>query len=116
MYLKIALIIMTMLFSVGCTINNQVTESSTNLMKFAYANCLLQYFSSKGYDTESIRNIAGGIVEVGEASPDTYSSIAQSIGNMNLDLTTKSNIDPELNKCFHLEENTTLVELMNRKN
>ncbi len=91
---------------------NNNDESTTNLEKFAYANCLFQYFKSKGYDTKSIRNISGGLVETGNSPAEKYASIAQAIATMELEIPTKSDVEPKLNKCFHLEKNKELVKII----
>ena len=103
------------LFCSGCATSPTENKEKKNLEKFAYANCLLQYFNSKSYDTESIRNISGGLVEVGKESAETYASIAKIISTMNMGIETKSNIDPKLNRCFHLDKNGELMDIINQK-
>ena len=99
---------------VGCSTSTNTKQLDSNLYKFAYANCLFQYFSSKGYDTAGIRNISGGFVETGNASPEKYQSIAEAISTMKLELDSKAEIDPNLNKCFHLEKDKNLIGLINQ--
>lgn len=92
----------------GCAIRDvdrSVTVHSVdnNLRKFAYANCLFWHFSSKDYELESIRAIAGGYVETGNAPPGAYEEIAFFVKNYRIEVDTKQNIDPTLNRCFHLD-------------
>ncbi len=99
---------------VGCSTSTNTKTTESNLYKFAYANCLFQYFSNKGYDTESIRNISGGLVAKGEASPEKYQSISEAIAQMDLGLDSKAEIDASLNKCFHFEKDEKIMGLINQ--
>jgi len=99
---------------VGCSTSTNTKQLENNLYKFAYANCLFQYFNSKGYDTAAIRGISGGFVETGNASPEKYQSIAEAIATINFELDSKAEIDPSLNKCFHLEKDKNLMGLISQ--
>lgn len=111
--MKMAPIILLLLCMSGCTAfepkNNKV---QVDLAKFAYANCLMWYFEFKGYDTKDIRAISGGIVETSDISIETFQNIALSVKSYNPDIKTKNNIDINLLKCFHLEENEELKKYL----
>lgn len=100
----------------SCASNPANNESLKNkdLMKFAYANCLFQYFKSEGIDTTDIRNISGGIVEKSSISIDLFQDVSMIINNYNPDIKTKNKINVKLNKCFHLEESVELQNIIGR--
>ena len=82
--------------------------SKNELKKFSYANCLMWYFESKGYDTEDVRSISGGIVETSNISLDKFQEIALIVKEYQPEMETKNNIDINLLKCFYLEESAEL--------
>ena len=93
----------------GCAGSNTlVQEKPSELKKFAYANCLMWYFESKGYDTEDVRSISGGIVETSNISLDKFQEIALIVKEYQPEMETKNNIDINLLKCFYLEESAEL--------
>jgi len=96
-------------------VQSNASSEKKNLMDFAYANCMFWYFKSKKYDTKDIRAISGGYVEMGSSSADKYQEIALFIKNYKTSRKTKHDTDPELLKCFHLDENTGLLNLINEK-
>ncbi len=100
----------------SCASNSENINSlkRNDIMKFAYANCLFQYFKSEGIDTTDIRHISGGIVEKSSIPINLFQDISMSISNYNPDIKTKNNINIKLNKCFHLEENTDLQNILNK--
>ena len=103
MKLSIFLLFLTV-FVTGCVDNNTLTQEKNNqLKKFAYANCLMWYFESKGYETKDIRNISGGIVETSNISLDTFQEVALIVKEYQPTIESKHNIDINLLKCFHLE-------------
>ena len=91
------------------------TDEKQNLMDFAYANCMFWYFKTKNYDTKDISDISGGYVEMGSSSADKYQEIALYIKNYKTTRKTKHSTDPELLKCFYLDENAGLQKLINEK-
>lgn len=108
------LIAVTVFSQVSCVANSQqnATTPNSDLMKFAYASCLLPYFQSKGIDTTDIRSISGGFVEKSEHSLDKFQEVALAVRNYNPQLNTKNDIDPNLNRCFFLEESEELREIL----
>ena len=93
----------------GCASNNTLVQEKPNeLKKFAYANCLMWYLESKGYDTEDVRSISGGIVETSNISLDKFQEIALIVKEYQPEIETKNNIDINLLKCFYLEESAEL--------
>ena len=99
---------------VSCALNPAASSYNNELMKFTYANCMLQYFQSKNYDVADIRNISGGIVELGNHSIDRYAEISQAVKQFSYLVGTKNNIDPLLNKCFHLDESDDIMRLLSK--
>ncbi len=79
------------------------------LLEFAKANCLLQYFQKKGYDLHDILSISGGIAELGSASPEQYEQAAMLVKNYRPPLKTKQNIDIDLLKCFKMEHDAAFL-------
>ncbi len=79
------------------------------LLEFAKANCLLQYFQKKGYDLHDILAISGGIVELGSASPEQYEQVAMLVKNYRPPLKTKQDIDIDLLKCFKMEHDAAFL-------
>ncbi len=86
--------------------------SRENLWQFAQANCLFQYFSAQGWETEDIRAISGAYVELGDSDPDTYAAISEAIGAWQPPIETKQDIDVALFKCFKLHESETISQLI----
>lgn len=83
-----------------------------NLRDFALANCLFWYFDERGWDVEDILGIAGGYVELGSSSAETYAQIAELVHGWHPDIRTKHELDVELVKCFHLTRNEELEALI----
>jgi len=99
-------------FSTGCaTTSNPQAIQDASLQKFAYANCLMWYFESKGFDSEDIRAISGGIVETSDISLEVFQEIALTVKDYQPNLQTKHGIDINLLRCFHLDESEKLIEL-----
>ncbi|XOF35178.1 MAG: hypothetical protein ACL93V_07790 [Candidatus Electrothrix sp. YB6] len=96
------------------TVQIRQTEEQ-RLWKFAYANCLFQYFQTKGYDLHDIRAISGGYTEMTEASTETLQEIARQIELYQPELRTKQDIDPVLYKCFFLEDNEALKRIISAR-
>lgn len=97
----------------GCASTQKTSPITVSpLYKFALANCMFKYFETKGYDTDDIRAISGGIVETSDISIDKIQAIALFISEYNSNLETKSNIDSQLNTCFNLEESKEFRNLI----
>lgn len=99
----------------SCASNSRNTNSLKNndIMRFAYANCLFQYFKSEGIDTTDIRHISGGIVEKSSIPINLFQDISMIISNFNPDVKTKKKISTKLNKCFYLDDSTELQNILN---
>ncbi|MCI5223439.1 MAG: hypothetical protein D3924_12385 [Candidatus Electrothrix sp. AR4] len=82
------------------------------LHKFAYANCLFQYFKKKGYSLEDIQAISGGYLETSSIPAKTFHDITQHVKLYAPDIRSKHNIDPSLYKCFFLENSEELNKLI----
>lgn len=115
-WMTASLLITASAFSGCATPVSKVPEGASatkqNLKQFAYANCLFWHFSSKGYSTDDIRAIAGGYVERGVAPPEAYQEIALFIEGYQPEVSTKQDIDPSLNRCFLLDANGRLDEII----
>lgn len=98
-------------FLCSCTSSNRVPGSS--LYEYSYANCLYWYFDGKGYDTDDIRRISGGMVEVSDESIEKFQQISLFIKSYKPDVKTKNNIDADLYRCFHLKESAELRNIIN---
>ncbi len=85
------------------------------LWKFAYANCLFQYFQIKGYDLHDIRAISGGYTELADSPAETLQEIVRQIELYRPELRTKQDIDPALYKCFFLEDNEALNRIISAR-
>ncbi|HEY7772828.1 MAG TPA: hypothetical protein VIC26_06590 [Marinagarivorans sp.] len=72
------------------------------------AKSYVWYFESKGYDTEDIRAISGGIVETSDISLDRFQDVALAVKSYSPDIKTKNNVDVNLLKCFHLKDDEKL--------
>jgi len=89
-------------------------QEINKLEKFAYANCLYGYFKKHKYDSKDILNIAGSFVETGTSSFEVYQDIADYIDNFQTSKKTKQNIDPDLLKCFYLDEDQELKNIISK--
>ena len=78
------------------------------------ANCLFWYFQKQGWPVDQIRAVAGGYVEMGAAPAEAYQRLALFIRDYAPGLQTKQGIDPELNRCFHLERSEEWRRLVAR--
>ena len=111
--LRYIFILFTISFLSGCaTLKPNKIKHNQQLMKFAYANCLMWYFKGKKYNTDDITAISGGIVETSNISINKFQEIALFIRNYNPELKTKQNIDKKLLRCFHLENSNKLKEII----
>lgn len=82
------------------------------LYKYAYSSCLFWYFKSQGYDIEDIGAINGGLVEKSNVGIDKFQEISLYLKNSSPKLVSKNEINPDLNKCFHLESDAFLREII----
>lgn len=112
MRLFLSAVIVTVYLSGCATLNSESDQAYDELTKFAYANCLLWYFDSKGYDTEDIRSISGGIVETSGISLEKFQEVALAVKSYTPDIETKNDIDTNLLKCFYLKDNERIKELL----
>ena len=85
---------------------------AANLREFAHVNCLYWYAEARGWDSSDFRAVAGGLVELGESTAETYRQVAEAVHDWHPDLETKQGIDPLLLRCFHLDQNTALEALI----
>jgi len=97
---------------VGCASSVKVNETET-LYKYAHANCIFWYFKEKGYNTDDIRLISGGMVETSSISIEKFQNIALFIKDYEPQIDTKNNIDSKLNRCFVLESSAELKNIIN---
>jgi hypothetical protein len=103
------------IIATGCAISNaKVNNEANEKNKFALTNCLMWYMQSKGYDTEDIRSISGGIVETSDISLDEFQKIALLVKEYEPTIQTKQNIDINLLKCFYLEESEELNKILGK--
>lgn len=106
-------------FSVlGCSTAPMKVETdpevaSSELLSFAKVNCFFWYFKKKGYDLEDIRNISGGIVEMGSLSSDKYQKTSFLVKEYSPNIETKKDVDLDLAKCFVMEEDLEFLQLLN---
>jgi hypothetical protein len=111
-------VVLTLLFllSACATTGHEAAQSLRTerqaLYKFAYADCLFQYFKKKGYDLQDIRAISGGYLETSSIPVKTFRDITQLVKSYRPELRTKQNIDPALYKCFFLEESEGLNQII----
>lgn len=111
--MRFLLITLSLLFS-GCATNQALLNNEQNeLRKFAYANCVMWYLESKGYDTADVRAISGGIVEKSDISLDRFQEIALLVKEYNPDIETKNDIDINILKCFYLEDSAKIRRILN---
>jgi len=113
---------MTVIFGVvlimsGCASTTGAKDSliqseQDNLKKFAYANCLLWYFRKNGYDESDISAIGGGYVEKSSLDAERFQKIALLMKDYSPKIESKNDIDPDLYKCFFIEENREINELI----
>lgn len=102
------------LFLCGCGANAaKPLPEADALKKFAYANCMMWFFEGKGYDSEGIRNVAGGIVETSDVSLEEFQEVALLVKDYSPKLEMKHDVDPELLKCFYLEDSDSLSGYFN---
>ncbi|MFA0790417.1 hypothetical protein ACCI51_07645 [Microbulbifer echini] len=89
-------------------------DTQEMLYQYAQANCLFWYFKEKGYDTDEIRSIAGGIVEHSDVSADKFQEISLFIKNYSPNLKSKNNINVSLSKCFNLKKSEGLRNIIDK--
>tara|TARA_B100001063_G_C16353170_1_gene352362 strand:+ start:95 stop:433 length:339 start_codon:yes stop_codon:yes gene_type:complete len=107
------LLVFIFLILTGCGAKKEIIKNTSNeLEKFAYANCLMWYFDLKGYDSSDLRAISGGIVEKSDISIDQFQKVALIVKDLQLDLQTKNNIDNNLLKCFNLDKSDELSKVL----
>lgn len=104
------LAIFSVLITACTTVSNNDLKSEENLeqlVEFAQANCFYAYFRSKSYDYESLRGISGGMVETSELSSEVFRKTALLVKEYTPKISTKQHIDPALNKCFYLRNDSS---------
>ncbi|MGL6161926.1 hypothetical protein [Microbulbifer sp.] len=84
------------------------------LYQYAQASCLFWHFKEKGYDTDDIRSITGGIVERSNISAEKFQEISLFVKSYSPQLESKNNISVSLNKCFHLKQSEGLQEIIDK--
>ena len=87
-------------------------KTEVNLRDFALANCLSWYFEKREWDVTDIQGVAGGYVEMGDSALETYAQISEAVRTWQPDISTKHELDTDLVKCFHLDENEALEALI----
>lgn len=113
--MKLTLVFLSALLMTACShINTGEQTNEDTLYKYAYSSCLFWYFKSQGYDTEDIRAISGGIVEKSEVSLDKFQEMSLYLKDSASPVASKNDVNPDLNKCFHLETDTLLKEIIKR--
>lgn len=106
-------ILIVSLYLNGCAnLKTEADQARSDLTKFAYSNCLLWYFESKGYETADIRAISGGIVETSDISLEKFQNIALAVQSYNPAIKTKNDIDLNLLKCFYLKDDEKLSKYL----
>jgi hypothetical protein len=95
----------------GTKIHSKGTAAanSDELMDFAKASCFSWYFKKKGYELDDIKSISGGIVELGSYSAEKFREVAFLVKDYNPGLSSKNNIDIDLQRCFLMEKDPTFV-------
>ncbi|TNC83857.1 MAG: hypothetical protein CSH37_12740 [Thalassolituus sp.] len=98
---------------IGCMAPQVKNSTEGNeLEAFAKVNCLYWYFKKKGYDTNDIQAIAGGVVEMSESSAESFQNIALFVKDYQPDIKSKANVDVDLYKCFKLDDSEELRSLI----
>jgi len=97
---------------VACASSLKVNDTDT-LYKYAHANCIFWYFKDKGYNTDDIRSISGGFVETSSISINKFQEISLFIKDYTPQINTKNDVDIKLNRCFLLEGNPELKNIIN---
>ena len=87
-------------------------ETETNLRDFALANCFSGYLQKKDQDVTDIQGISGGYLETGDSQLEVYMEIADTVEAWKPDIRSKQDMDIDLVKCFHLDENEKLEALI----
>ncbi len=88
------------------------TSSNSELLKFSEASCFFWYFKGKGYDTSDIKKVTSGIVQMGSLSPEKYQQASLLVKEYKIKTETKHAIDPELMKCFMLEDDKEFLSAL----
>lgn len=111
--MKLTLVFLSALMTTACShINTGQQPNEDILYKYAFSSCLFWYFKNQGYDTEDIRAINGGIVQQSEVSLDKFQEISLYLKDSASPVASKHDINSGLNKCFHLETDTLLKEVI----
>lgn len=101
------------LFSCSSNQPAQVGKTSyqnDELLRFAEASCFSWYFRKNQYNDESIRGIAGGIVELSTYSAEKFRNTALLVRDYKPALESKNNIDIDLAKYFYLESDKDFLK------
>lgn len=80
------------------------------LVQFAKANCLYQYFQHNNYDLSDIRSISAGIVQMSSLAPETFVEVSKLVKNYHPDVKYKKGTSPLLVKCFTLENDPVFLK------
>lgn len=112
--MKYFLLLCLTLITFACSVHHDnlsnIQYSDDEMLRFAEVNCLFQYFKKKDYDLKDIRAISGGIVEMGSYSAARYRKVALLVKEYDLEIKSKNDIDPDLQKCFCLRNDAEFVK------
>jgi hypothetical protein len=89
-------------------------DADPNLVGFSFANCLFWYFQQQGWDVEGIGSISGGYVETGDKPAEAYERLVAFIRDYHPPVQTKQKVDPDLVRCFHLQDSSEWRGLVKR--
>lgn len=108
----IAFIIILVSLPISASSNIQVPING-QLIQFAKANCLYQYFQHKNYDLNDIRNISAGIVQTSSLAPETFVEVSRLVKNYEPEVKYKKDTSPLLVKCFTLDSDPVFLRKIN---
>lgn len=100
-YVKSLVLLIGVLTLSSCSTANPQQENK-DLFEFAKANCFFWYFKSQGIDTNDIKKITSGIVEMSTYSTNKFQKVAFLVKDYSPKVSSKNNINNELQKCFTL--------------
>ncbi len=94
----------------GCGSGGELSRAENDLLRFAEANCLMQYFAANQVDTSDIKKVTGGIVEKSILAADKFADTASLVAAYEPSMVSKQGASPLLNKCFQLREDEAFLD------
>ncbi len=103
------LVLVIGVFTLSSCSTTKPLQENKDLLEFAKANCFFWYFKSQDINTNDIKKITSGIVEMSTYSADKFQQVAFLVKSYSPEVSSKNYINNELHKCFTLDSDKEFI-------